>query len=112
MTTTERTAEEAARAQDMLNSIIAGIDAALAFMKQRKTAYLPGIYQALETALNGHRNKALWYLDLPNCGGRTALGMMGRNGRGPLIDRDIASVDFHANRVSYAPPVIQKGIAA
>ena len=112
MTTAERTADEAARAQDMLNSIIARIDAALAFMKQRKAAYLPGIYQALETALNGHRNKALWYLDLPNCGGKTALGMMGRNGRGPLIDRDIASVDFHANRVSYARPVIQKGIAA
>ena len=112
MTTAERTADEAARAQDMLNSIIARIDAALAFMKQRKAAYLPGIYQALETALSGHRNKALWYLGLPNCGGKTALGMMGRNGRGPLIDRDIASVDFHANRVSYAPPAIQKGIAA
>ena len=112
MTTAERTADEAARAQEMLNSIIARIDAALAFMKQRKAAYLPGIYQALETALNGHRNKALWYLDQPNSGGKTALGMMGRNGRGPLIDRDIASVDFHANRARYVPPVIQKGIAA
>ncbi|QDC37069.1 hypothetical protein [Sphingobium fuliginis] len=112
MTATDRTRDEAERAQSLLNDQIACIDAALAFMEQRKAVYQPGIYANLWAALNSHRDKALWYLDQPNHGGRTALGLMGINGRGPLLDQTIRSVDFHANRVRYVPPAFQKGIAA
>lgn len=107
-----RTADEAARALLLLNSQIARIDAALAFMEQRKAVYQPSIYENLKAALNSHRNKAIWYLDQPNHGGGTALGMMGVNGRGPLLDRTISSVDFHANRVRYVPQAIRQEIAA
>ena len=109
----DRTREETERAQLLLNSQIARIDAALSFMKQRQAVYQPSIYENLQAALNSHRDKALWYLDQPNSGGRTALGVMGVNGRGPLLDRTIESVDFHANRVRYVPPSIrQREIAA
>jgi len=108
----DRTREEATRAQLLLNSQIARIDAALAFMEQRKAVYQPSIYENLKAALNSHRNKAPWYLDQPNSGGRTALGMMGTNGRGPLLDRTISSVKFHANRARYAPPAYRQEIAA
>ena len=112
MRAAERTADEAARAQLLLNGQIARIDAALAFMEQRKAVYLPSIYENLKAALTEHRNKALWYLEQPNSGGRTALGMMGVNGRGPLLDRTISSVDFHANRTRYVPPAYRQEIAA
>lgn len=112
MTAADRTREEAARAELLLNSQIARIEAALSFLQQRKAVYLPSIYENLTAALNSHRDKALWYLDQPNSGGRTALGMMGVNGRGPLLDRTIESVDFHANRVRYVPPALRQERAA
>ncbi|WP_375194681.1 hypothetical protein [Sphingobium sp.] len=112
MNATDRTRDEADRAQRLLNDQIARIDAALAFMEQRKAVYQPGIYANLRAALNSHRDKALWYLDQPNCGGRTTLGLMGINGRGPLLDQAIRSVDFHANRVRYVPPAYRQEIAA
>lgn len=112
MNAADRTREEATGAELLLNSQIARIDAALSFMKQRQAVYLPAIYENLQAALNDHRDKALWYLEQPNSGGRTALGMMGVNGRGPLIDRTIESVDFHANRVRYVPPALRQEKAA
>ena len=112
MHASDRTRDEANRAELLLNSQIARIDAALAFMEQRKAVYQPSIYDNLKAALNSHRNKALWYLDQPNHGGATALGMMGVNGRGPLLDRTISSVDFHANRARYVPPALRQEKAA
>lgn len=112
MHASDRTRDEANRAELLLNSQIARIDAALAFMEQRKAIYQPSIYDNLKAALNSHRNKALWYLDQPNHGGATALGMMGVNGRGPLLDRTISSVDFHANRARYVPPALRQEKAA
>lgn len=92
------TRDEAELAQVMLNGIIAKIDTALATLEARKAILLPDTFATLNAALGSHRNKALWYLGQPNHGGRTALGMMGGNGRGLLIDRDIASVTFHITR--------------
>ena len=112
MHASDRTRDEANRAELLLNSQIARIDAALAFMEQRKAIYQPSIYDNLKAALNSHRNKALWYLDQPNHGGATALGMMGVNGRGPLLDRTISSVDFHANRARYVAPAYRQEKAA
>jgi len=100
------------RASDFLTGQIARIDAALASMRERGTSYQPEIYHTLEAALLSHRAKAVWYLSQPNHGGKTALGMMGVNGRGPLLDRTISSVDFHANRVRYVPQAIRQEIAA
>lgn len=103
---------DATRAQALLNSQIAKLDEALGYLTRNKRAYLPSIYQNLRDALNSHREKALWYLGLPNHGGETALGMMGRNGRGPLIDRTISDVHFHANRARYVPPAYRQEMAA
>lgn len=112
MNAADLTQDEAARAELLLNSQIARIDAALAFMEQRKAVYLPGIYANLRDALSSHRNKALWYLDQPNSGGGTAIGMMGRNGREPLLEQTIRSVHFHANRARYVSPALRQEKAA
>jgi hypothetical protein len=109
---TDRTEDEAARAERLLSRQIIRIDAALTFMKQRKRAYQPEIYRSLHDALKSHRAKAEWYLAQPNHGGKTALGMMGANGRGPLLDRTISSVKFHANRARYVPPAYRQEKAA
>lgn len=92
------------RAQALLNSQIARIDAALSFMRLRKASFRPSIFEGLERGLTNLRNIAEWYLVMPDHGGKTALGMMGANGRGPKIDDLIASVDFHANATRYVPP--------
>ena len=106
-TSAEYHADAAIRAGQLLNSQIARIDSALSFMAQRKAVYLPATYKALRDNLIGVRNNALWYLDQPNNGGATAIGMMGPNGRGPKIDALIESVDRMANRARYVPPALR-----
>ena len=100
------------RASDFLSSQIARIDAALASMRERGTSYQPEIYHTLEAALLSHRAKAVWYLSQPNHGGKTALGMMGVNGRAVALDRTLASVEFHAGRPRYVPPAYRQEKAA
>ncbi|MET0364878.1 MAG: hypothetical protein ABW169_09495 [Sphingobium sp.] len=105
-------ASDADRAFALLNGHIARIDAALAFMRQRKASYLPSIYETLFRRLNIYRRKCDWYLTMRDSGGKAALGWMGENGHGPTIDAAIRDADFFANATRYVPPALRGKVGA